>query len=251
MVRLRPGGQAQAGLGAAQRDVNQALHQAQDSAADWHGSIDVAGRLAMARKQLAALRLRVTGGSLSVPDISTSYGTRVNELISTAGDLIGVRPPQSSGQVPDAYLAMVQAIEAAQRERVDVAAVLGAPRAQMALDQITATSRWAALEGAELATFRQNAPGRLAGDLDAVLRTPAGIAVRNVRAGILASPRTTVAHNPLWGSGWPPPGPGSAACRSWRAERPAISPPPRPKTSTRRGRVASETWACCWRCCPW
>jgi signal transduction histidine kinase len=197
MVRLRPGVQAQAGLGAAQRDVNQALHHAQDSAADWHGSIDVAGRLAMARKQLAALRVRVAGGSLSVPDISTSYGTRVNELISTAGDLIGVRPAQSSGQAPDAYLAMVQAIEAAQRERVDVAAVLGAPRAQMALDQITATSRWAALEGAELATFRQNAPGRLAGDLDAVLRTPAGIAVRNIRDGILAGPRTTVAHTTL------------------------------------------------------
>jgi PAS domain S-box-containing protein len=197
MVRLRPGAQAQAGLGAAQRDVNQALHQAQDNAADWHGSIDVAGRLAMARKQLAALRLRVAGGSLSVPDISTSYGDRVNELISTAGDLIGVRPPQSSGQTPDAYLAMVQATEAAQRERVDVAAVLGAPRGQMALDQITATSRWAALEGAELTTFRQNAPGRLAGDLDAVLRTPAGIAVRNIRDGILASPRTTVAHTSL------------------------------------------------------
>src|SRR5690348_1324253 len=80
MVRLRPGVQAQAGLGTAQRDVNQALHQAQDSAADWHGSINVAGRLAMARRQLAALRLRVAGGSLSVPDISTSYGTRVNEL---------------------------------------------------------------------------------------------------------------------------------------------------------------------------
>ena len=42
MVRLWPGAQAQAGLGAAQRDVNQALHQAQASAADWHGSIDVA-----------------------------------------------------------------------------------------------------------------------------------------------------------------------------------------------------------------
>jgi signal transduction histidine kinase len=197
MVRLRPGAQAQAGLGAAQRDVNQALHQAQASAADWRGSINLAGRLAVARKQLASLRLRVAGGSLSVPDISTSYGARVNELISTAGGLIKDRPPQSSGQAPDAFLAIVQAIEAAQRERVNVAAVLGAPRDQMALDQITATSRWAALEGAELGTFRQNAPGRLAGDLDAVLRTPAGIAVRNVRDGILASPRTTVAHTTL------------------------------------------------------
>ena len=197
MVRLRPGAQAQAGLGAAQRDVNQALHQAQDRAADWHGSVDVAGRLALARKQLAALRLRAAGGSLSVPDISASYGTRVNDLIGTVGDLIEDQPPQSSGQTPDAYLAMLQAIEAAQRERVDVAAVLGAPRDQTALDQMTATSRWATLEGAELGTFRQNAPGRLAADLDAVLRTPAGIAVRTVRDDILARPRAAVAHTSL------------------------------------------------------
>ena len=197
MVRLRPGAQARTGLGAAQRDVNQALHQAQDSAADWHGSVDVASRLALAREQLAALRLRVAGGSLSVPDISTSYGTRVNDLIGTAGDLIEDRPPQSSGQTPDAYLAMLQAIEAAQRERVDVAAALGAPRDQMALDQLTATSRWATLEEAELGTFRQNAPGRLAADLDAVLRTPAGIAVRTVRDDILARPRAAVAHTSL------------------------------------------------------
>ena len=250
MVRLRPGAQAQAGLGAAQRDVNQALHQAQDSAADWHGSVNLAWP-AVARKQLAALRLRVAGGSPSVPDISTSYGARVNELISTAGDLIGVRPAQSSGQAPDAYLAIVQAIEAAQRERVDVAAVLSAPRDQMALDQITATSRWAALEGAELGTFRQNAPGLvLAGDLDAVLRTPAGIAVRNVRAGILASPRTTVAHTNL-GSGWTPLAPGLAACRSWRAERPAISRPPRRSPPRGAGGWPPGTWACCSRCCPW
>jgi signal transduction histidine kinase len=197
MVRLRPGTQAQAGLGAAQRDVNQALHEAQDRAADWHGSVDVAGRLAVARQQLAALRLRAAGGSLSVPDISTSYGTRVNDLIGTVGDLIEDRPPQSSGQRPGAYLAMLQAIEAAQRERVDVASVLGAPRDQAALDQMTATSRWATLEGAELGTFRQNAPGRLAADLDAVLRTPAGIAVRTVRDEILARPRAAVAHTSL------------------------------------------------------
>ena len=197
MVRLRPGAQAQAGLGAAQRDVNQALHQAQDRAADWHGSVDVAGRLALARKQLAALRLRAAGGSLSVPDISASYGTRVNDLIGTVGDLIEDRPPQSSGQTPDAYLAMLQAIEAAQRERVDVAAVLGAPRDQTTLDQMTATSRWATLEGAELGSFRQNAPGRLAADLGAVRRTPAGIAVRTVRDDILARPRAAVAHTSL------------------------------------------------------
>src|ERR1700745_1281225 len=116
MVRLRPGAQAQAGLGAAQRDVNQALHQAQDRAADWHGAVDVAGP--------------------PVPGPHTVGG---------AGDRIEHRPPQSSGQTPDAYLAMLQAIEAAQRERVDVAAVLGAPRDQTALDQMTASSRWGTL----------------------------------------------------------------------------------------------------------
>src|SRR6201996_2737669 len=197
MARLRPGAQAQAGLGVAQRDVNQALHQAQDRAADWHGSVNVAGRLALARKQLAVLRLRAAGGSLSVPDVSASYGSRVNDLSGPAGDRIEDGPPQSSGQMPGAYLAMLQAIEAAQRERVDVAAALGAPRAQTALDQMTATSRWATLEGAELGTFRQNAPGRLAADLDAVLRTPAGIAVRTVRDEILARPRAAVAHTSL------------------------------------------------------
>src|ERR1700743_3889493 len=81
MVRLRPGAQAQAGLGAAQRDVNQALHQPQDRAADWHGSVDVAGRLALARKQLAALRLRAAGGALSVPDFSASSGRRGDRLL--------------------------------------------------------------------------------------------------------------------------------------------------------------------------
>jgi signal transduction histidine kinase len=120
----------------------------------------------------------------------------VNDLIGTAGDLIEDRPP-SSGQAPDAYLAILQGIEAAQRERVDVAAVLGAPPGQKVPDQLTATSRWATLEGAELGTFRQNAPGRLAADLEAVLRTPAGIAVQKVRDEILASPQTAAAHTSL------------------------------------------------------
>src|SRR2546429_3331634 len=114
IVRLRPGAQAQAGLGAAQRDVNQALHQAQGRAADWNGTVDVAGRLATARKQLVALRLQVAGGSLSVPDISTSYGTRVNDLIVTVGNLIEDRPPPSSGQAPGAHPAILRAIRAGQ-----------------------------------------------------------------------------------------------------------------------------------------
>ena len=86
LPRLRADAQAEAGLGAAQRDVNQALHQAQGSAVGWNGTVDVAWPAAAASRQLAALRLQVASGSVSVPDTSTSYGVIVNDLINTAGN---------------------------------------------------------------------------------------------------------------------------------------------------------------------
>jgi PAS domain S-box-containing protein len=196
LQRLRPGAQAEAALSAAQRDVDQTLHRVQASAAR-NGAVDVAGRLAAARRQLAALRLQAASGSLSVPETSTSYGVIVNGLINTAGELVEDRPLQTSGQAADAYLAIMQAIEAAQRERADVAASLATPLDQAALYQMAATSRWATLEGAELGTFRQNASGRLAADLKAALFTPAGIAVRTVRNDILTSPHKAVADTSL------------------------------------------------------
>jgi signal transduction histidine kinase len=196
-LRLRSGAQAQAGLDAAQRGVNQALRQGRAGAADWTGTVDVAGRLATASQRLTAVRLRVASGSLSVPGISSSYGMIVNDLIGTVGELVEHRPLQSSGQAADAYLAILPAVEAAQRERVDVAGVLGGPRDQAAVDQMAAASRWATLEGAELGTFRQNAPGRLTADLDAVLVTPAGRAVQSLRGEIVANPRAAVARTAL------------------------------------------------------
>ena len=197
LLRLRPGAQAEAALSAAQRDVNQALHTAQDTAAGWTGTVDVAGRLAADRRQLATVRLQAASESFSVPGTSTSYGVIVKNLISTAGQLVEDRPLQTSGQAADAYAAILQAVEADQRERVDVAVSLAAPPDQATLYQMAGTSRWAALEGAELGTFRQNASGRLAADLEAVLFTPAGIAVQNVRGDILANPRTAIAHTTL------------------------------------------------------
>jgi signal transduction histidine kinase len=126
----------------------------------------------------------------------------VNYLTSMVGELLEDRPLKASGQAADAYMAMLQAVEAAQRERVDVASALRAPRnqtaqGQMVLFQMAETSRWATLEDAELGAFRQDAPGRLAADLEAVLFTPAGIAVRNVRHEILTSPGTVIAHTSL------------------------------------------------------
>ena len=69
--------------------------------------------------------------------------------------------------------------------------------AETAVNRMAAASRWATLEGAELGTFRQNAPPRLTADLDAVLFAPAGMAVQNVRDEIIASPRAAVAHTSL------------------------------------------------------
>jgi signal transduction histidine kinase len=196
-LRLRSGTQSQAGLDAAQRGVNQALRRGQGSAMGWNGTVDVTGRLAEASRRLTVLRPQVASGSLSVPDISMSYGAIVNDLISTVGELVEDRPLRTTGPAADAYLAILPAIEAAQRERVDVAGVLSGPRNATAVDQMAVASRWATLEGAELGTFRQNAPRRLAADLEAVLFTPAGMAVRNVRDRIVASPQTAVAYTSL------------------------------------------------------
>jgi PAS domain S-box-containing protein len=190
---VRPGTQNQDGLASAQQNVNKALHQAEDSAAGWHGTIDVAGRLDAASRQLSALRLQVSAGSLSVQEISDSYSVITNDLINTVGDLIAGRPSQASGRAADAYLASLQAVEAAQRERADVAAELAAPGS----DPTAAASRWATLESADLDAFRRNATGQLTADLEAVLFEAAGIAVQQVRDAFLADPVSAVAHTSL------------------------------------------------------
>jgi PAS domain S-box-containing protein len=193
LLTLRPGAQNRDALATAERDVNRALSEAESSATGRHGTVDVAGRLDAARRQLAALRVQVSTGSLSVQEISDSYSVIVNDLVATVGDLIAGRPTQASGRAADAYLAVLQAVEAAQRERADVASVLSAPGA----NPTAAASRWATLEGAELDTFRRNASGELTADLEAVLFEPAGITVQQVRDAFLADPGNAVAHASL------------------------------------------------------
>jgi PAS domain S-box-containing protein len=190
---MRPDARDQAGLASAQQDVNNALAQATGSAAGWHGMIDVAGRLNAAGRQLGALRLQVSTGSLSAQEISDSYSVITSDLINTVGNLIAGRPTQTSGRAADAYLAILQAVEAAQRERADVAAELADPGS----DPTAAASRWATLESADLDTFRLNATGQLTADLEAVLFEAAGITVQQVRDAFLANPRSAVADTSL------------------------------------------------------
>jgi PAS domain S-box-containing protein len=188
-----PGARDQDGLASAQHDVNNALQRAEDSAAGWHGTIDVPGRLDAASRQLGALRLQVSAASLSVQEISDSYSVITNDLINTVGDLIAGRPSQASGRAADAYLAILQSVEAAQRERADVAAELAAPGSH----PTAAASRWATLESAYLDAFRRNATGQLTADLEAVLFEAAGITVQQVRDAFLANPVSAVAHTSL------------------------------------------------------
>jgi PAS domain S-box-containing protein len=193
VLRLQPAAQASAALATAQDNVNRALHQAGKAAAGWNGTVDVAGRLGAASRQLDALRLQTAARSLPLTQISSSYAVIVNDLINTVGELVAGKPTQASGQAADAYLAIVQAVEAAQRERVDVAVLLGTPGHV----QPSAASQWPTLESAELDAFRRSAPGRLSADLEGVLFSPAGITVQQVRDGFLANPRTTSAHTSL------------------------------------------------------
>jgi PAS domain S-box-containing protein len=193
LLRLQPTAQASAGLVTAQDTVNLALHQAEKPAAAWNGTVDVAGRLGAASRQLDALRLQTAARSLPLPQISPSYAVIVNDLINTVGELVAGEPTQASGQAADAYQAIVQAVEAAQRERVDVAVLLGTPGPV----QLSAASQWPTLESAELNAFRRSALGRLSADLEGVLFSPAGITVQGVRDGFLANPRTTIARTSL------------------------------------------------------
>jgi PAS domain S-box-containing protein len=192
LLRLQPSPAHQAGLAAAQRGVDRALHQATRQAGTDAGMVNLPGRLSAAARQLGALRQQTLAGSLSTTHISQGYNVIVTDLISADGDLLEGAPTQDSGQAADAYLAIVQAVEAAQRERADVATVLSTP----GHTQLLTAAQWPALESAELGAFRRTAVGGLASGLEGVLFSPAGIAVQRVRAGFMSSPpavRTPVA----------------------------------------------------------
>ena len=191
LLRLQPTPAHQAGLAAAQRGVDRALRQAGRQAGQDTQMVNLAGRRSAASRQLGALRQQTAAGSLSTSQISQDYDIIVTDLLGAAGDLLEGAPTQDSGQAADAYLAIVQAVEAAQRERADVATVLATPGHA----QLLAAAQWPALESAELGTFRRTASGGLAADLEGVLFSPAGIAVQRVRAGFMTSPDTV--HTPV------------------------------------------------------
>jgi hypothetical protein len=131
--------------------------------------------------------------SLSARELTDRYGVIVDSLIAVVRGLDASRPARASGRAADAYVALLEATEAAERERVNLATALaarGAPNPPFPL-------RWVALEAAELDAFRQNATGRLAAELDAILFSPAGLRVRSIRARLEADVPRTVSRTSL------------------------------------------------------
>jgi PAS domain S-box-containing protein len=187
LARLRPGPAADAAVGAAQRRTDVTLKRMEDRAASVQLPVDVAGRVSAIRRQLQAPRLQAAAGTTSDAAIADSYGLIVRDALDLVRNLdSGRRRPTASVRYPaDAYVAIEAAIEPANRERLDVAALLTPRRHDRPPGW---ASRWAPLEAASFDGFRANASSRLGTDLAASLFTPAGMYVTDVRTKLLASP---------------------------------------------------------------
>ena len=150
--------------------------------------IDVVGGLDAVRRQRQSLVLRLDAGSLGPEQAIAGYSVIMQNVLALAAALDGGAPSPTSARAAAAYGPILQTIESASRERVFVATLL-APRGPR--PQPTA-SPWPALESAELNTFRQNAAGPLVSELDAVLFSPAGIAVQRFREELAAKPAAAI-----------------------------------------------------------
>src|SRR5439155_22585153 len=73
-------------------------------------------------------------------------------LLDNVADLESGRPTRASGRAADAHIALLRAVEAAERERVELAVLLDEPAAE----RPTTAGRWPALETAQLDVFGEN-----------------------------------------------------------------------------------------------
>ena len=176
---LRPGDAGLQRLRATQAGVDAALKEGTGRAGAQVGTVDLGGRLDAVRRQLNAVRVELASNSLTVRESADAYGSIIRDLLRTVRQLDAAAPTQPSARASQAYVAIVEAIEAAAREQVDVAALLASERA----DALAASSaaRWSGLEAAQLDVFRDNATGPLPADLEAVQFSPSGIMVTTVR----------------------------------------------------------------------
>jgi PAS domain S-box-containing protein len=171
---------------AARRATDRALAAAEHAASGREGDTDadVSGVLGSLDNQLHAVRVEAGGGALGAAEIERRYASVETYLLDTVRRLDSSRPTRASGRAGDAYLAVLSAIEAAERERVELAARLAAPHPD---GHGAPVNRWPALETAQLDAFHQTASGPLRARLAGVLLEPAGRSVRATRETLTTS----------------------------------------------------------------
>ncbi|SNX57619.1 PAS domain S-box-containing protein [Streptomyces sp. TLI_55] len=173
---LRPGPDTPAQRAAAERATGRALDRAADRAASWTRT-DVTGVLATVGRRLQAVRTDTDTGTLSAPTVARRYAQDEDALLDAVAALESGRPTRRAGRAADAHIALLRAVEAAERERADLAVLLDTP----SHPRPTAAARWSVLEDAELDVFGQNASDALRGELHGVASRAPARAVREVR----------------------------------------------------------------------
>ncbi|MGW1213187.1 PAS domain S-box protein [Streptomyces sp. NPDC002499] len=194
-ARLRPAPGTLAERSAAERATVRALTRATERAVSWP-EVDVAGQLDAVGRRLHAVRVQTGTGSLTARALAQEYQGVEDELLDTVGALEAGRPTRASGRAADAHDAILGAVEAAERERAEIAILLDAPPDQ----RPAAVGRWPALEEAQLREFRQNTSDRLRAELYSTQFEAPGRAVRKVR-DLLTAPDPKAAAWPsytLW-----------------------------------------------------
>jgi PAS domain S-box-containing protein len=166
---------------AARRAVDATLRRAAALAPGERAPVDVAGRLQTARRGLDALRRQAAGGSLGLNEIVEEYGVIARGLIGIVRDLDSGRPSRDTGRAADAYVALVQAVEGAEMERVTQAAALVRGTELVRV-------RGVIVEANALDTFRQYGSRPLVAELDGLLSGPADSSVARVRALMIRDP---------------------------------------------------------------
>ncbi|WP_406167498.1 PAS domain S-box protein [Streptomyces sp. NBC_00996] len=167
--------------GAARGATDRALIAAESAGSRHRGRPGVLGSL---RNQLHAVRLESAGGALTAAGIEQRYATVETYLLDTVRRLDSSRPTRAAGRSGDAYPAILGAIEAAERERVELAVLHAAPPPD---GRGAPANRWPALESAELDTFRRTASEPLRARLARALRQPAGRTVRAAREALMTA----------------------------------------------------------------
>ena len=179
------------------------------------------------------------------PTSREQYGNVEATLLHDVTALEAGRPTRASGRAADAHIALLRAIEAADREQAEVAALLAGPAGRP-----TGAGRWPALETAQLDAFRENTSAELRTQLYVIQFRDPGRAVRRVRRPARHRPTRRPPPGPRTSVGSPTPGPASTPCAASRTGSPAHSTP-RPATTAATPRSAwCATSPPPWPCSP-